>query len=117
MTLDFSKPETLQLRGGGEFRIYATDHCGICPVIGAVKGATGWHYQLWDRYGNIPCSNTGHPLDLIPKPLRVTGWLNVYHNGSGRFCTSDIFESQIAARKVASAGCLGQIHIDQEVQT
>ena len=114
--LDFSKPDQLQIRDGSEFRIYATDHCGIYPVIGAVKGTSGWHYQLWDYRGHVPACNTEHPLDLVRKPARIKGWVNVYQQPSGVYTTSNVFESQIEARKASSCGCFGQIYIDAEVQ-
>lgn len=119
--LDFSKPEELQVRDRSEFRIYATDHCGLYPVVGGVKGPSGWHYQMWDKRGHLPSCNTEHPLDLIRKPRRITGWLNCYEVDGfvrPRFGDSVFATKEEASRnKVSTYRCIGQIYIDAEIQT
>lgn len=114
MTLDFTKPESLQRRDGGEFRIYATDHQGDSAVVGAIKDQDAWYLQTWNRHGRaaLDCAND---YDLIPKPLRVTGWANVYPNPSG-YKLALLHDSEEEARREAGKDAVGIIRIDQEIQ-
>lgn len=110
--LDFSDASKLQRRDGGEFRIYATDHRGDWPIVGAILRDGYWQIESWSLTGRrYKDKQTG--FDLIPKPTRVTGWVNVYEAGLGGLVAKDR-ESAIEHR---SAKCIGQIYIDAEVQT
>ena len=119
MTLDFTKPETLQTRDGREVRIYATDAGGMYPNHGAVLCDNAWLIQSWSIHGKcttLPDSNS----DLIPKPLRVTGWLNCYEMDGftrPRFGDSVFSTKEEASRnKMSTYKCLGQVYIDSEIQ-
>jgi len=114
MTLDFTKPETLQTRDGREVRIYATDCGGMYPNHGAVLCDNAWLIQSWSIHGKcttLPDSNS----DLIPKPPRVTGWANVYPNPSG-YKLALLHDSEEEARREAGKDAVGIIRIDQEIQ-
>lgn len=112
--LDFTKPETLQLRGGGEFRIYATDGAGRYPIHGACKAeGEGWCTRIWTRSGRYSLAQES-TRDLIRKPVRVQGWINYYGLNEKLLF---LYGSQPAAKLHQSAGCLGQIYIDAELQS
>ena len=115
MALDFSKPENLQARDGREVRIYATDHSGDYPIVGAVRIDDGWRSISWTQEGSRYCLLGPDPTDLIPKPTRIKGWVNVYA-GDYRFGNTLYETKEKAARKITSS-CIGQIYIDAEVQT
>ena len=114
MTLDFTKPETLQTRDGREVRIYATDCGGLYPNHGAVLCDNAWLIQSWSIHGKcttLPNSDS----DLIPKPPRVTGWVNWYK--VGRFPVPlYIYKDKESAKAGSVDGCLGQVYIDSEIQ-
>lgn len=116
MGLDFTKPETLQTRCGSQVRIYAIDGEGKFPIHGAFFDGAVWRLANWTTNGGYFLDASNDYRDLLPKPARVTGWMNVYSNGRGKYNTSDTFESQMEARKISSFGCLGQIYIDAEIQ-
>lgn len=119
MTLDFTKPESLKRRDGGEFRIYATDHQGDSAVVGAIKDQDAWYLQTWNRHGRatLDCAND---YDIIPKPLRLTGWLNCYEMDG--FTRPSFGDSVFSTKEEASRGktstykCLGQVYVDSEIQ-
>ena len=114
--LDFSKPDQLQTRDGRQVRIYATDGaCSYC-IHGAILTERGWEANVWDRNGRYVDDKKDNSSDLVRKTRRITGWVNVYQQPSGVYATSNVFESQIEARKASSCGCFGQIYIDAEVQ-
>lgn len=65
-------------REGRPVRIYAVDHDGRLPVIGAIMENDGfWHVATWTRNGK---SRWGHgDLFLAPPPKRRGElWVNVY---------------------------------------
>jgi len=114
--LDFTKPETLQRLDGGEFRILATNIPGEKPIAAAMRSVAGfWFCDLICDDGKY-CFGKESGYDIIPKPPRVTGWVNVYQFGDRRCNTSDVFESQIAAKSLMTKGCIGQAYIDAEIQ-
>jgi len=113
MALDFTKPETLQLRGGGEFRIYATDCGGEYPIHGAILIDGSWKLTKWSVDGRRISVTTDCIYDLIRKPLRVTGWVNVYPGG----ILSKLGQDREEASKHRGSSCIGQIYIDAEVQS
>jgi len=113
--LDFSKPEELQTRNGRPVRIYATDGGGGYPVHGATLNDGVWLVKAWKSNG-LSSTVAEHQLDIISKPKRITGWMNAYLHGNGIYAVSDLFESQIEARKASAPGCLGQIYVDAEIQ-
>lgn len=108
--LDFSKPEQLQMRGGFEFHILATDIAGGYPVLLKAKGDKGWNIVTVDKRGREFATGDS-PNDLIPKPARVTGWVNVYDKTN--FCTT---QQEAKEHTVSGLRCLGQIYIDAEIQ-
>ena len=111
MELDFTKPEDLQRRDGGEFRIYATDHEGAAAIVGAIKEGSTWFVQTWARSGKSS-GELEHKYDLIPKPARVTGWQNAYPPTR---CVI-AYKTREEAIRYAAHDCLGQIYIDAEIQ-
>ncbi len=121
MTLDFTKPETLQTRDGREVRIYATDGGGILRIHGAVKSTEGmWIAMQWTLLGGAFVTMAESPHDLIPKPPRVTGWVNCYEMDGftrPRFGDSVFSTKEEASRnKMSTYKCLGQVYIDSEIQ-
>lgn len=115
-TLDFSKPEELQTRDGRAVRIYATDGNNAFPIHGAIKNDTRWCVATWTQNGRIVDDCMIRPSDLIRKPRRVTGWVNVYRCGD-KYTTSDMYESKEKVKDLAAPQCIGQIYIDAEIQT
>ena len=111
--LDFSKPDQLQTRDGRQVRIYATDGGGTKPIHGAVFYGGEWKVRQWQEDG----IHTGDGMytcdtcDLVRKPARVTGWLNVYKNFVG-----GPYSSLVDAKHKCNPCCLGQVYIDAEVQ-
>lgn len=119
MTLDFTKPETLQRRDGGEFRILATDIPGEKPIAVAIRSLSGfWFCDLLSADGRHGAAKAEY--DLIPKPPRVTGWLNFYEMDGfvrPRFGDSVFSTKEEASRnKMSTYKCLGQVYIDSEIQ-
>lgn len=112
--LDFSKPEELQTRDGRSVRIYCTDGGGEYPVHGAVDNGHGaWFLRYWKLSGvSVTCAT----CDLVRKPRRVTGWLNVYGNGRIGPHFGKLYSSQRDAKLVATDGCVGQIFVDAELE-
>jgi hypothetical protein len=117
--LDFSRPENLKRRDEGEFRILATDVPGDEPIAVLYKFANKeeWFIDTIPESGAYFGNQEGResPYDIIPKPARVTGWVNVYQtmNPGSPFWLWDTKEK--AAEK-AGKHCIGQIYIDAEVQ-
>ena len=116
MSLDFSDPSKLQTRDGREVRIYATDHGGKYPIAGAIAGDGLWIAKTWTKHGE-EWQGTRGDGDLIPKPTRITGWVNVYIDPNGNKYFSHVFATRKEVASKKSNGCIGQIHIDAEVQT
>jgi hypothetical protein len=120
--LDFSKPELLQTRDGRKVRIYCTDGGGEYPVHGAVfnESSKVWVTQTWTLDGRLNLNHCNLPGDLVTKPPRVTGWVNVYENDGKRFPRfgDTVTETQMkaASSSIKSFNCLGQIYIDAEIQ-
>lgn len=111
--LDFSKPDQLQTRDGRLVRIYATDGCGAYRVHGAVKTEVGWLQLRWDDEGMCQVgSAVSNDDDLIAKPVRITGWMNVYPDG----VTGNVSADRGECKKHTGTKCLGQIYIDAEIQ-
>ena len=117
--LDFTKPETLQRRDGGDFRILATDIPGKNPIAIAIKDLTGsWFLKLFDEsavymHAAISC------YDIIPKPARVIGWCAVYRVGKDPelfFDPPRETKQQAQFDLCAHALQVGVIYIDVEVQ-
>ncbi len=115
--LDFTKPETLQTRDGKTVRIYATDGCDGYPVHGAFF-SDGWQTATWTLEGiwYLADASSENGLDLITKPPRVTGWVNVYLGNGSVVFMSEVYQDLAEAKKWASETCLGQAHIDAEVK-
>lgn len=119
--LDFTKPELLQTRGGQSVRIYATDGGGAWPIHGAVKKDNIWAAASWATDGYSNNQDAPDAFDLIPKPKRVTGWVNVYKNSIGQVAPK-FGDTMFSTKESASGsairdfGCIGQIYIDAEVQ-
>jgi hypothetical protein len=115
--LDFSKPETLQTRDGRPVRIYATDGGGPKPVHGAVFDCGTWKQRDWVSNGKFFCTeNDPSGSDIIPKPPRVTGWLNVYDGDPQQIVANQICTSRESAKGWAGSDCIGQVFIDAEIQ-
>jgi hypothetical protein len=116
--LDFSKPETLQTRNGRPVRIYATDGGGNYPIHGATVDSKGlWFSTTWSESGSHSVEMTSE-LDIIPKPLRITGWVNVYKRGTTYFISNGPHGTkEKAAEAKWDETALGQIFIDAEIQS
>lgn len=118
--LDFDKPDQLQTRDGRLVRIYATDGVGLHCIHGAILDKNGWEVAKWMADGVSHNSVTESQYDLVRKPVRVTGWLNVYENFNflaPKFGDVAYETQQLAKENISSKGeCFGQIYIDSEVQ-
>ncbi len=69
--------EGFTTRDGRAVRIYASDADGIYPVHGAFLNADDeWCIETWTADGSWRCEP--NPCDLIPRPVKKRGWLNVY---------------------------------------
>lgn len=115
--LDFSDASKLQTRDGREVRIYATDHWGRNCIVGAIRNANGWYAAQWDVEGRFIGAVSANENDLIPKPQRVTGWVNVYEFDIGTRLGQVVFNSKEDALGSSGTQKIGQIYIDAEVQT
>ena len=116
MTLDLTKPDQLQTRDGMSVRIYATDGAGDYPVHGAVVKDSGWLLAKWTIDGRNHNATVTSPHDLVRKPARVTGWLNVYQSGR---TGGEVWPTKEDAAKKAgvySGVLVGQIYVDAEIQ-
>lgn len=117
---DFTKPETLQRRDGGKFRILATDIPGPEPIAVAYKShlEESWFLDTLCESGKYygSCGNEESPYDIIPKPPRVTGWLNVYDRNGPNLVANEIYTNLDTAKGWAGSDCIGQVFIDAEVQ-
>lgn len=108
--LNFSKPEELQTRDGRTVRIYATDGQGPYAIHGAVLNTEGWTALKWTLDGrNLNCEMECRN-DIVTKPARVTGWVNVFPGFIGRTA----YKTKEQAESVAVNG-IGQIYIDSEI--
>lgn len=117
--LDWTKPELLQRRDGGEWRLLATDAPGEQPIVIAVKSNSynDWVIDGWSINGSYHNNETESEYDIIPKPRRVTGWCNAYGNEPDR-ALGPVYRTQEEAKQAALASvCVGQIYIDAEVQS
>jgi hypothetical protein len=114
--LDFSKPETLKRRDGGEFRVYATDGSGQFCIHGAVFILDEWEQASWRTDGTYMVSSGECDYDLISKPPRVTGWLNVYDRNGPNLVANEIYTNLDTAKGWAGSDCIGQVFVDAEVQ-
>jgi hypothetical protein len=115
---DFTKPETLKRRDGGEFRILATDIPGDKPIAVACKYV---HQDSWFTHltadGCLWPDKTS-PYDLIPKPARVTGWCAVRCMDDGTVVMGRLHhtEAQAIHELSSSHKPIGVVKIDAEVQ-
>ena len=118
--LDFSKPEEWQTRDGRAVRIYATDGEGTHCVHGAILNHDGWLIAKWMESGRNHNSVTESRNDIVRKPVRVTGWVNLYENfGQLAPKFGDVLydTQQLAKENISSQSkCFGQIYIYAEVQ-
>jgi hypothetical protein len=120
--LDFTKPETLQRRDGGEFRILATDIPGLEPIAVAYKShlEESWFLDTLCESGKYygSCGNEESPYDLIPKPVRVTGWCAVRCRDDGIVVMGRLHhtEAQAIHELSSSHKPIGVVKIDAEVQ-
>lgn len=105
--LDFSKPDQLQTRDGRQVRIYATDGMGDYHVHGAIKNEMGWVVEMWHDDG--AAYSVIERNDLVRKPARITGWMNVYP-------FTNLCADRGECKKHAGGDCLGQVYIDSEIQ-
>ena len=75
MSLDFTKPETLQTRSGRPIRIYATDGGGHFPIHGAWQNENGgWNSAEWTWEGTRsfpPTTEIESKLDLVQVKPRI----------------------------------------------
>ena len=111
--LDFTKPEELQTRDGREVRIYATDGKGVLCVHGAFETPNGeWEAWQWTILGRAFVTMDNCEVDLIRKPRRIRGWVNVYPGG----VLSKLGQDRVEASKHKGSSCIGQIYIDAEIQ-
>lgn len=105
----------MQTRDGREVRIYATDGYGILRIHGAVKSIEGgWISMQWTLLGRAFVTMAESPHDLIPKPLRVTGWLSLYEQS---LVGVRLYPTQELAKEDSTVDCIGQIYIDAEIKT
>lgn len=78
---DYPEGTQWQTRDGRPVRVLCTDAAGDFPVVGLVKTYSGGRDvpMAWTDRGEHEA--TGFPeraLDLIPVPVKRTGWVNLY---------------------------------------
>ena len=118
MSLDFTKPETLQTRSGRPVRIYATDGANPFPIHGAWYSEDGvWVSAIWTLEGarSYPSGKaTDYNGDLVQVKPRIkrTLWINVYNVNVAQVC--HMTEEQ--AKMDRASNCLGcrKVQLDFE---
>jgi hypothetical protein len=79
---DLQPGKPVQTRSGLEAVIYAVHEGQDYPIIGAYKDKDGnWAGLTWCADGAFFKSRRANPLDIIPSPKRMSGFVNVYDDG------------------------------------
>ena len=84
------KSKQYRTRDGREARIYATDHSGTFPIVGAIFTDAQWLATSWTSEGTWSSAHSEGKADLIEiKPrIKRTVWVRVYDN----YCTHSSVE-------------------------
>lgn len=70
---------TYRTRDGREARIYAVDHSGGYPVVGAYLSDRGWVTCSWTSGGKWASGECkGDLIEVKPRIVLDYGWCNVY---------------------------------------
>ena len=75
------KEKTYRTRDWRKVRIYATDHSGTFPIVGAIFTDAQWLATSWTSEGTWSSAHSEGKSDLIevkPRIVRDYGWCNVY---------------------------------------
>ena len=76
---DLQPGKPVQTRSGLEAVIYAVHEGQGRPIHCAYKAEDGeWVSVVRRADGGIMYADPSHPLDIIPKPKKLTGFINVY---------------------------------------
>jgi len=75
-----SKDKQYRTRDGREVRIYATDHIGVYPAMGAIKTEKGWIHNYWHLDGKDGVDETNDLIEIKPR-IKREYWVNVYEQG------------------------------------
>ena len=78
--IDMSK--TYKTRDGREVRIYATDHGGLYPVVGAFFEDGRWQFATWALDGAFCGSKCMADLIEVKPRIERKVWLAVYDNAA-----------------------------------
>lgn len=66
-----------QTKDGRLVRIYANDGDNAYPIHGAIHDE-GWQIESWTAGGEFNVDSPVSTHDLIPRPKRIQGWVNMY---------------------------------------
>jgi hypothetical protein len=97
--MKISMDKQYRTRDGRKVRIYATDHFGYYPIVGAVLCGENWVTVNWRADG--VASPTDNSLDLIEvKPrIQIEYWINVYKTKKSDIVVGQIFFTRELADK------------------
>jgi hypothetical protein len=89
---DLQPGKPVQTRSGLEAVVYAVHEGQDYPIIGAFKDKDGdWAGLAWCADGAFFKSRRANPLDIIPSPKRMSGFVNVYRNDRGELFLGAIY--------------------------
>lgn len=74
-----SKDKQYRTRDGREVRIYATDHIGVYPAMGAIKTEKGWIHNYWHLDGKDGVDETNDLIEIRPR-IKREYWMNIYED-------------------------------------
>jgi hypothetical protein len=87
---DLQPGKPVQTRSGLEAVVYAVHEGQDYPIIGAFKDKDGnWAGLAWCADGAFFKSRRANPLDIIPSPKKLTGFINVYEYYATRHGTRE----------------------------
>jgi hypothetical protein len=98
-TLMINLNEKLTTRDGQPVRVYAIDHSGDYPIVGAILCSYGWRCVSWTKEGFYDDRECEDERDLVNPHLEfvIFWWVNIYDNLS----VSSLYESKSDADKAA----------------
>jgi hypothetical protein len=100
----------VQTKNGKTVKILKTDLNNKKPIIGYYEKEDGsQQFCKWNEYGKIS-NNMESGFDLIMKPEKKEGWINIYRDGN-RYCTGNrVYDTkEDAQHKLKVRGLLNRI--------
>lgn len=115
---DLMPGKPVQTRSGLEAVTYAVHEGQKYPIIGAYKNENGAWVPTW-RHADGSSWGDGrtNPLDILPKPKKLTGFINVYADGysAGVFLTREIADKDAHRTATTRIDCidLGSLNLTE----